>query len=101
MAVNVTVFLKMKVDIAVPGDEADRVLTAIGDAARMIKDGDADVMLAGGAEAAICPIGIAGITNKAPAVIAASVCAQLLGVWEQEQAGQQQPRLTLVTAHGG
>ena len=33
---------------------------AIGDAARMIKYGDADIMVAGGAEAAICPIGIAG-----------------------------------------
>jgi 3-oxoacyl-[acyl-carrier-protein] synthase II len=33
---------------------------AIGDAARLIKYGDADVMLAGGAEAAICPVGIAG-----------------------------------------
>ena len=33
---------------------------AIGDAARMIALGDADVMLAGGAEAAICPIGVAG-----------------------------------------
>jgi 3-oxoacyl-[acyl-carrier-protein] synthase II len=33
---------------------------AIGDAARMIMLDDADVMLAGGAEAAICPIGIAG-----------------------------------------
>jgi 3-oxoacyl-[acyl-carrier-protein] synthase II len=33
---------------------------AIGDAARIIKYGDADVMVAGGAEAAICPIGIAG-----------------------------------------
>ncbi|MGA7712441.1 MAG: beta-ketoacyl-ACP synthase II [Rhizomicrobium sp.] len=33
---------------------------AIGDAARMIIFDDADVMLAGGAEAAICPIGIAG-----------------------------------------
>jgi len=33
---------------------------AIGDAARMIALDDADVMLAGGAEAAICPIGIAG-----------------------------------------
>ncbi len=33
---------------------------AIGDAARMIKYGDADVMVAGGAEAAICPVGIAG-----------------------------------------
>jgi 3-oxoacyl-[acyl-carrier-protein] synthase II len=33
---------------------------AIGDAARLIKYGDADIMIAGGAEAAICPIGIAG-----------------------------------------
>jgi 3-oxoacyl-[acyl-carrier-protein] synthase II len=33
---------------------------AIGDAARMIALDDADVMLAGGAESAICPIGIAG-----------------------------------------
>ncbi len=33
-------------------------------------------------DAMVCPIGIAGITNKAPAVIAASVCAQLLSVWE-------------------
>jgi 3-oxoacyl-[acyl-carrier-protein] synthase II len=33
---------------------------AIGDAARMIRYGDADIMVAGGAEASICPIGIAG-----------------------------------------
>ena len=33
---------------------------AIGDAARIIKYGAADVMIAGGAEAAICEIGIAG-----------------------------------------
>lgn len=31
---------------------------SIGDAARIIERGDADVMIAGGAEAAICPIGI-------------------------------------------
>ena len=36
---------------------------SIGDAARMIRDGDADVMLAGGAEATICPIGIAGFAQ--------------------------------------
>ncbi len=33
---------------------------AIGDAARMIQNGDADVMVAGGSEAAICELGIAG-----------------------------------------
>ncbi|HAT29395.1 MAG TPA: xanthine dehydrogenase accessory protein XdhC [Janthinobacterium sp.] len=33
-------------------------------------------------DAMVCPIGLAGIANKAPAVIAASVCAQLLMVWE-------------------
>ncbi|WP_424942895.1 beta-ketoacyl-ACP synthase II [Aliiroseovarius crassostreae] len=33
---------------------------AIGDATRLIQTGDADVMVAGGAEAAICEIGIAG-----------------------------------------
>jgi 3-oxoacyl-[acyl-carrier-protein] synthase II len=33
---------------------------AIGDAARLIQYGDADVMVAGGAEAAVCPLGIAG-----------------------------------------
>ncbi|SMF73599.1 beta-ketoacyl-ACP synthase II [Allosphingosinicella indica] len=36
---------------------------SIGDAARMIRDGDANVMLAGGAEGAICPIGIAGFAQ--------------------------------------
>ncbi|MGN3975431.1 beta-ketoacyl-ACP synthase II [Tsuneonella sp. SYSU-LHT278] len=36
---------------------------SIGDAARMIKDGDADVMLAGGAESTINPIGIAGFAQ--------------------------------------
>jgi 3-oxoacyl-[acyl-carrier-protein] synthase II len=33
---------------------------AIGDAARLIQYGDADIMVAGGAEAAICRLGIAG-----------------------------------------
>lgn len=36
---------------------------SIGDALRSIQYGDADVMLAGGAEAAVCPIAIAGFSN--------------------------------------
>ena len=36
---------------------------AIGDAARIIAADDADVMLAGGAEGAICPLGIAGFAQ--------------------------------------
>ena len=36
---------------------------AIGDAAALIERGDADVMVAGGAEAAICRIGIAGFAS--------------------------------------
>ena len=36
---------------------------SIGDAARMIKDDDADIMLAGGAESALCPLGIAGFAQ--------------------------------------
>jgi len=36
---------------------------SIGDAARMIKDDDADIMLAGGTESALCPLGIAGFAQ--------------------------------------
>lgn len=37
---------------------------AIGDAMRIIRYGDADVMVAGGAEAAITPVGISGFTSS-------------------------------------
>ncbi len=36
---------------------------SIGDAARMIRDDDADIMVAGGSESTICPIGIAGFAQ--------------------------------------
>ncbi|MDQ3139122.1 MAG: beta-ketoacyl-ACP synthase II [Pseudomonadota bacterium] len=36
---------------------------SIGDAARMIQLDDADVMVAGGAESALCPLGIAGFSQ--------------------------------------
>ena len=36
-------------------------------------------------DAMVCPVGLTGITSKLPAAIAASVCAQLLMVWEAQQ----------------
>ena len=36
---------------------------AIGDAARIIANNEADVMIAGGSEAAICPLGVAGFAQ--------------------------------------
>lgn len=39
--------------------------------------------------AMVCPIGLPGIRSKAPPIIAASVCAQLLMVWEAQAALQQ------------
>ncbi|MGH8807807.1 MAG: xanthine dehydrogenase accessory protein XdhC [Noviherbaspirillum sp.] len=49
----------------------------------------------------VCPIGVPGIAGKAPAVIAASVCAQLLQVWEAAEKARQsgeQPAATRVFA---
>jgi len=48
-----------------------------------------------------CPVGVPGITGKAPAVIAVSVCAQLLQVWEKEQRTEASPSLKLVAANKG
>ena len=36
---------------------------SIGDAARMIREDDADIMLAGGAEGTVCPLGVAGFAQ--------------------------------------
>ena len=41
-----------------------------------------------------CPIGLPGIDGKAPAVIAASVAAQLLAVWEAAHHPEEQPEFT-------
>jgi xanthine dehydrogenase accessory factor len=41
-----------------------------------------------------CPIGLPGIDGKAPAVIAASVAAQLLSVWEAAHDPEEQPELS-------
>ncbi len=46
-------------------------------------------------DAMACPIGIAGITDKAPAVIAASVVAQLLIIWE----AQAQAPVSITSRH--
>ncbi|MES2350222.1 MAG: xanthine dehydrogenase accessory protein XdhC [Pseudomonadota bacterium] len=48
--------------------------------------------------AMVCPIGVAGITNKLPAAIATSVCAQLLMVWEAQQAAVQGAPVRLVAS---
>ena len=42
----------------------------------------------------VCPIGLPGIEGKAPAVIAASVAAQLLCVWEAAHHPEIQPEFT-------
>ncbi|MBV8665029.1 MAG: xanthine dehydrogenase accessory protein XdhC [Burkholderiaceae bacterium] len=50
----------------------------------------------------VCPIGLPGVTGKAPAVIAASVVAQLLQVWEaQERANTALPEQELARARAG
>jgi xanthine dehydrogenase accessory factor len=38
----------------------------------------------------VCPIGLPGISGKEPAVIAVSVCCQLLMQWQRQQQQQQQ-----------
>jgi 3-oxoacyl-[acyl-carrier-protein] synthase II len=54
---------------------------AIGDAARIIRQGDADVMVAGGSEAAICELGIAGF----------AACKALSTRWNDEPERASRP----------
>ncbi len=54
---------------------------AIGDAARLIKYGSADVMVAGGAEAAICKVGIAGF----------NACKALSTKWAEDPTKASRP----------
>ncbi|WP_317203089.1 xanthine dehydrogenase accessory protein XdhC [Janthinobacterium sp.] len=51
--------------------------------------------------AMVCPIGLAGIGNKMPAAIAASVCAQLLMVWEAAAAAESTTAPLRLVASGG
>lgn len=48
--------------------------------------------------AMVCPVGVAGISGKEPAVIAAAVCAQLLMVWEAQQAAAAPPLRLVASA---
>lgn len=51
-------------------------------------------------DAMVCPIGLPGITGKQPALIAASVAAQLLETWEAQaaQAAAPAPSMKLVAS---
>ncbi|MDC8757120.1 xanthine dehydrogenase accessory protein XdhC [Janthinobacterium fluminis] len=52
-------------------------------------------------EAMVCPIGLPGIGNKAPAAIAVAVCAQLLMVWEAAAAATRATAPLRLAASGG
>ena len=61
---------------------------AIGDAARMIKYGDADVMVAGGAEAPITPVGVAGFAAaRTLAINFNDNPTEASRPWDQDHAG--------------
>ncbi len=61
---------------------------AIGDAARMIKYGDADVMVAGGAEAPITPVGVAGFASaRTLAINFNDNPTEASRPWDQDHAG--------------
>ncbi|MEC5163934.1 MULTISPECIES: xanthine dehydrogenase accessory protein XdhC [unclassified Janthinobacterium] len=52
-------------------------------------------------DAMVCPIGMPGITNKAPAVIAIAVAAQLITVWEAAAAASGTTAPLRLVASGG
>ncbi len=61
---------------------------AIGDASRLIQHGDADVMIAGGAEAAICRLGIAGFNAcKALSTAHADDPTKASRPWDEDRDG--------------
>jgi len=61
---------------------------AIGDAARLIKHGDADVMVAGGAEGTVCRIGLAGFAaSKALSTNFNETPEKASRPWDQDRDG--------------
>ena len=61
---------------------------AIGDAARLIKLGDADVMVAGGAEAAVCELGIGGFSaSRALSTAFNDTPARASRPWDRDRDG--------------
>jgi 3-oxoacyl-[acyl-carrier-protein] synthase II len=61
---------------------------AVGDASRLIQYGDAEVMVAGGAEAAVCPLGIAGfVACRALATGFNETPQSASRPWDQERDG--------------
>jgi len=60
---------------------------SIGDAGRLIEYGDADVMIAGGAEASISPLAIAGFGNARALTTRDCDPAQASCPWDQERDG--------------
>ena len=61
---------------------------AIGDAARLIMLGDADVMVAGGAEAAVCALGIAGFcASRALSTAFNETPARASRPWDRDRDG--------------
>lgn len=60
---------------------------AIGDASRLIRYGDADIMVAGGAEAAVCPLGIAGFNSLRALSTRNDAPSEASRPWDQERDG--------------